>query len=488
MKISPYNLEIHKQKEKKMDLLNSKISVVLPELMSRNLKLGERLKNKLKVSTLFNNIEHRNKKYLKSFIFSSNKRAKDLKSGLEMSKALKQGSKKLSLLRNQMKEDLILKNSDILLKEKKLLSENTEQETHSKINDFIHSIKNAIKPPTSIRLTSSKKLMKSMSDDEIMKAKNIIGYKIKKEESDIQDKINKYLDKMRSSFDNKNFELNKIKIRKDFNKYTENMYLENDFKLINYSKVKPQPIKDKESANLVRIKKFLYPSNFDENTQKESKESKDSKEKENKTTKSNNKIIILKRNSSMNDIYINKNIKQTTSTEDKLNYIDVNGKDTMEVLNNLVDQGEFLSERLEKKLKKVNSLIEINLPYPSNYELILKYFKKHPDLKNNNGHYYKKKELLTPQSEDRKKIEITPYMRSKLLSIKEDIEEKKEEFIEKNIEGINSLPYISNKNIINLSKNNNNDKSFINKSSETKGSSISSDIKNDKVFITSNKK
>ena len=266
------------------------------------------------------------------------------------------------------------------------------------------------------------------------------------------------------------------------------MYLENDFKLINYSKVKPQPIKDKESANLVRIKKFLYPSNFDENTQKESRESKESKEKENKTTKSNNKIIILKRNSSMNDIYINKNIKQTTNTEDKLNYIDVNGKDTMEVLNNLVDQGEFLSERLQKKLKKVNSLIEINLPYPSNYELILKYFKKHPDLKNNNGHYYKKKELLTPQSEDRKKIEITPYMRSKLLSIKEDIEEKKEEFIEKNIEGINSLPYISNKNIINLGKNNNNDKSFINKSSETKGSSISSDIKNDKIFITSNKK
>jgi hypothetical protein len=107
------------EKQKKMDLLNSKISIILPELMARNTKLGERLKNKLKVSTLFNNIEHRNKKYLKGFIFSSNKRAKDLKTGLDINKAIKQNNKQLELLYNQMKDDLILKNSDILLKEKK---------------------------------------------------------------------------------------------------------------------------------------------------------------------------------------------------------------------------------------------------------------------------------------------------------------------------------------------------------------------------------
>ena len=262
MKLNDDKLEIQDQKQKKMDILNSKISVILPELMSRNLKLGERLKNKLKVSMLFNNIEHRNKKYFKNFIFSSNKRANDLKSGLEMSKAIKQSTKKLILLRNQMKEDLILKNSDILLKEKRLLGENTEQETHLKICDCIHSIKNAIKSPTSLQLTPSKKLIKSVSDDDLTKAKNIIGLKIVNEENDIQEKINKYLGKMRSSFDNKNFEINKYKIKKEFNKYTENMYLENDLKLINYEKAKPKEIKDKESANLIRIKKFLYPSNF----------------------------------------------------------------------------------------------------------------------------------------------------------------------------------------------------------------------------------
>ena len=57
------------------------------------------------------------------------------------------------------------------------------------------------------------------------------------------------------------------------------MYLENDIKLINYSKAKRQQIKDKESANLVRIKKYLYSSNFDDDIQILKKE----KEKEDKT-------------------------------------------------------------------------------------------------------------------------------------------------------------------------------------------------------------
>ena len=480
IKLKEYKLDDFDKKQKNLDILNSKISLILPELMSRNIKLGERLKNKLKVSTLFNNIEHRNKKYLKGFIFSSNKRARDLKTGLEMSKAIKQSTKKLTLLCNQMKDDLILKNTDILLKEKKLLSENTEQETHSKINDFIHTIKNAIKPPTTFRISSSKKFIKSMSEEEITKAKEIMGIKILKEENDIQDKINKYINKMRSSFDNKDYEMNKIKIKKDFNKYTENMYLENNIKFINYKRAKPQQIKDKESANLVRIKKFLYPSNFDFD---------EKKEKENKANKQNNNII-LKRNSSMNDIYLskkNETTKNTQNIEDKLKNIDVSGKDTMEILNNLVDQGELLSERLQKKLEKVNNLIEINLPFPSNYELILNYIKKHPYLKNNNN-LNKSYELVQPISDERKtkkKIKITPIMRSKLLSIREDIdiETNKDDVLKKNLIKSSSLPYIIKQNSIKNNNTNNIDKSINLKSSEV--NSTNAEQKSESVFITS---
>ena len=63
---------------------------------------------------------------------------------------------------------------------------------------------------------------------------------------------------MKSCFDNNNYEKNRIKIKKDFNKYIENMYLEDNIKLINYTKAKPQQIRDRENANLIRIKKFFY--------------------------------------------------------------------------------------------------------------------------------------------------------------------------------------------------------------------------------------
>ena len=98
-----------------------------------------------------------------------------------MNKAIKQSKKTLTLLCNQMKDDLILKNSNVLLKEKKLLNENTEQETHLKINDSIHSIKNAIKPVEPLYINPPRKLMKSMSEEDIKKAKYLVSHKIVKE-------------------------------------------------------------------------------------------------------------------------------------------------------------------------------------------------------------------------------------------------------------------------------------------------------------------
>ena len=62
--------------------INEKLEIILPELLARNMKLTDRLKNKLKVSTFLNNTENRNQKYLKMFLSSSDKRVKDIKTGL----------------------------------------------------------------------------------------------------------------------------------------------------------------------------------------------------------------------------------------------------------------------------------------------------------------------------------------------------------------------------------------------------------------------
>ena len=169
---------------------------------------------------------------------------------------------------------------------------------------------------------------------------------------------------MRSSLDNENYEKDKIKIRKYFSKYIENMYIEDDIKFINYTKPKQQQIKDKESANLIRIKKYLYQNIFDKIKLK----------KENKSTNHIVKNHIpLRKNASLNKI--NNNNPLSEKENKTFEEVEVNGKDTIEVLNDLVNQGQFLSERMEKKLEIVNSLIDVKLPYTRNYELVLNYIK-----------------------------------------------------------------------------------------------------------------
>ena len=438
--------------------------------MSRNIKLVERLKNKLKVSSFFNNIEHRNKKYFQDFIFSSDKRAKDLKTGLKINKAIKQSSKSMSLLCRQMSDDIILKNANILLKEKKLISENTEQETHIKISELLQNLKTAVKTPYGIKEKPAKKIIKSLSQDEIKDAQEFIGEKIRKEESQLQEKINKYLIKLHNSLDNYDhdheekdektdnniyneeeeiYKRKKIKKKKEFNRYAENIYVKDHIKFINYTKPKPFQIKDKESANLKRIKNCLYPPSIHElaNTQIEKN---DDNESDNTSIQSktflfnykpsnvysknksnlNSSVSNNKNNANISKV-INQETKNSKDITDELDNIDVSGKDTLEVLNNLVDQGKYLPERMEKKMEKINSLIEVDLPYPTSYELLLNYF-KNLENSNMNQKYFsfypltnKNKRFNNIKNANKTLPEITPNMRKKLLFLKDDIKNMK---------------------------------------------------------------
>ena len=415
------NIDDQLRMKKAMDALNSKLTLVLPDLMSSNTKLGERLKNKLKVSTLFNNIEHRNRKYLKAFIYNANQRANFLKTGLELNKAIKQSKKNMSSLCKQMEGDLILKNMDILLNEKKLISENTEQETHMKLNNLINTMKRAIKPPLFTKRDEEKKELKILTENEIDKIKDYISDKIIKEKNNLVNNINIYVNELNNSFGNGKYEKgkNKNQIKKEFHRFVDNLNFVKDIKLINFKKPKPIPIKDKESANLLRIKKLLYPT---KSIRKEVIEPIKTKEKE---------YTIIKRNASMNSIYDIKNLDKIGKTvdineKDKVKDIYVSGQDTMQILNKLAQQKDYLTQRMDNKLRRVNSLIEIKLPFISNYELILKYVNsqnkkgiKNKNLSENNDN---EKMIFSPISEDRSnRYKIQPFMRKKILSLKNDI-------------------------------------------------------------------
>lgn len=476
------NIDDQLRMKKAMDALNSKLTLVLPDLMSSNTKLGERLKNKLKVSTLFNNIEHRNRKYLKAFIYNANQRANFLKTGLELNKAIKQSKKNMSSLCKQMEGDLILKNMDILLNEKKLISENTEQETHMKLNNLINTMKRAIKPPLFTKRDEEKKELKIPTENEIDKIKDYISDKIIKEKNNLVNNINIYVNELNNSFGNGKYEKgkNKNQIKKEFHRFVDNLNFVKDIKLINFKKPKPIPIKDKESANLLRIKKLLYPT---KSIRKEVIEPIKTKEKE---------YTIIKRNASMNSIYDIKNLDKIGKTvdineKDKVKDIDVSGQDTMQILNKLAQQKDYLTQRMDNKLRRVNSLIEIKLPFISNYELILKYVNsqnkkgiKNKNLSENNDN---EKMIFSPISEDRSnRYKIQPFMRKKILSLKNDIniishrsELFKKQFYEnKQMDIYHKLKESSNK-------------LYLRHASKNDVDSYENTKKGEKVFITSKK-
>ena len=476
------NIDDQLRMKKAMDALNSKLTLVLPDLMSSNTKLGERLKNKLKVSTLFNNIEHRNRKYLKAFIYNANQRANFLKTGLELNKAIKQSKKNMSSLCKQMEGDLILKNMDILLNEKKLISENTEQETHMKLNNLINTMKRAIKPPLFTKRDEEKKELKILTENEIDKIKDYISDKIIKEKNNLVNNINIYVNELNNSFGNGKYEKgkNKNQIKKEFHRFVDNLNFVKDIKLINFKKPKPIPIKDKESANLLRIKKLLYPT---KSIRKEVIEPIKTKEKE---------YTIIKRNASMNSIYDIKNLDKNGKTvdineKDKVKDIYVSGQDTMQILNKLAQQKDYLTQRMDNKLRRVNSLIEIKLPFISNYELILKYVNsqnkkgiKNKNLSENNDN---EKMIFSPISEDRSnRYKIQPFMRKKILSLKNDIniishrsELFKKQFYEnKQMDIYHKLKESSNK-------------LYLGHASKNDVDSYENTKKGEKVFITSKK-
>ena len=397
-----------------MKILNSKTTEILTDLIPGNIKLIGRLGDKLKVSNLFNNIEHRNLKYLKDFIFLSNRRAHSLKVGLSMKRTIKQNIKNIQPLSNQIKGDVFLQNSDLFLSEKKLLKEDTEMVNHIKLKNLLEMMKKAIKPPLSDRYGDAKNGIKVLTEDEMIKMKDYIGNKISKEQSDLQDNINKYVNFVNDNLksDNAGNKEIKLKEKKEFNKFTRILNFGKNIRLINYKKPKPQPIKEKEPVNLLKIKKLLI------NLKK-----KGNKEENTKTE--------MQRSASMNNIYNkhdNKKAKKTTeiSKEDKLKNIDVSGQDSLQVIMKLDEQKYYLSERMHDKLKRVNSLTEIKLPFISNYDNIMKYIKRKNESispSNNISKSNNTKRVFSPISKSRNNIsEIRPFMRTKIISLKDDIQ------------------------------------------------------------------
>ena len=326
----------------------SQMNETLPELISRNLMLGKRLQNKIIVSSFMNNTEQKNKKYLNYFVISSGKRVKDIKTGLGLKEVIKNGINNISPICNNIDNDLIIKNGDFLINEKKLINEKTEKETHTKINELIKDIRQIIKPDKILKKSFSNKIIKSVSEQEINKAKFFIKHELNNDEKRLNNKLNFYINKLNTIAKTN---------PKEFHTIANNINLDSNIKMIKYTKPKSIIVKDSESANLLRIRKHLMQS-----------------------IAKNKKKLKNEKNDSFNQEKFKNydNIKSQKPSTYKIN----NNNDTLNILRHLAYQNKHLDKKAKKNLKAVNSMIDIKLPYFSNYSRTIKYCKDGQKYKN----------------------------------------------------------------------------------------------------------
>ena len=350
------------------------IEAILPELLNRNMKLGKRLKTKMQVSSLLNNIELRNQYYLKELVSSSERRVQDLKSGLELPKAIKSSSDKLSILNLKILNDFFMKKSNVIFNTKQSLKRSTEEETNMIIKRSINVLRDCISPTYKIPETPKIEKQKNnfLSQDELSNAEKIIKNKIFFEEKLLKEKIQNYLEKVKKiklstmkknndPYDYKIQKLNKDKNR-DFYVYAKNLYLDdNNIKMIHYKKVQPPPIRDRPCPSLENIKEKIFPNI--------------------KTGKINNENYININNSNgvkfINGMKLYRKLSKKEKGEEnknKNNSMDIavnNNRDSFNTLKRIIIRNRSLINKSVNKYNKLSSLIDINLPKLSDYETIL---------------------------------------------------------------------------------------------------------------------
>ena len=365
-----------RREEKKYSPLNQALIECLPELMLRNLKKGQRLKSKVEVSFLLNNIELRNQAYLKKLVSSSEKTLQNIKSGLDFKKAMELSQGKLSPINYQILDDYFLRKNNVITNTKRHLGKNTEEESNGIIKSSLHIIKHFLNPTNKIAEEPEIELPKKnfLSKSELIEAEKVIGNKLIQDENVLNTRVKKYLDRVQkikltaprndNVYDPKWLKVNRDK-NKDFYFYADNVSLNNsDIKMIHYKKLEPIPIRDKSCPNLKEIKEKLFPDI------KEGKVDKDNYV----NIKNCNSVKII------NEMQIKKKFgeKKFLDINGELSDVKINRKkkDSYNTLNRIVIRNKSLSKINNYRYKKLSSLLDIELPKLSDYELMIHKRKK----------------------------------------------------------------------------------------------------------------
>ena len=385
--------------------LSKAIKALLPELMNRNTKLGKRLKSKLKVSSLLNNIELRNQYYLKELVSSSEKTVQDLKSGLDLPKAMKSSSDRLAPLNSKILNDCFMKKNNVIFNTKKALNRSTEEETNLIIKRSLSILRDCLNPTYKVLETqkSEEKKKNFLSQAELSNAEMIIKNKIFNEEKLLKEKIKNYLEKVKNiklsniknnsdPYDYKIQKLNKDKNR-DFYFYAKHLYFDdNNIKMIHYKKVEPPPVRDRPCPNLESIKEKMFPNikNGEINS-------------ENYININNsNGVKIIKSMKLFGKFGKKKKNEKKEENKNQINRSDIminNNKDSFNILKKIIIRNRSLVNKSASEYNKLSLLIDINLPKLSDYEKII-------DIENKKIEEEKNKTIESEKNKEKKKNEM----------------------------------------------------------------------------------
>ena len=215
---------------------------------------------------------------------------------------------------------------------------------------------------------------KFLTKSELIEAEKIIGNKLIQDENVLNTRVKKYLDRVQkikltaprndNVYDPKWLKVNRDK-NKDFYFYADNVSLNNsDIKMIHYKKLEPIPIRDKSCPNLKEIKEKLFPDI------KEGKVDKDNYV----NIKNCNSVKII------NEMQIKKKFgeKKFLDINGELSDVKINRKkkDSYNTLNRIVIRNKSLSKINNYRYKKLSSLLDIELPKLSDYDLMIHKRKK----------------------------------------------------------------------------------------------------------------
>ena len=385
--------------------LSKAIKALLPELMNRNTKLGKRLKSKLKVSSLLNNIELRNQYYLKELVSSSEKTVQDLKSGLDLPKAMKSSSDRLVPLNSKILNDCFMKKNNVIFNTKKALNRSTEEETNLIIKRSLSILRDCLNPTYKVLETqkTEEKKKNFLSQAELSNAEMIIKNKIFNEEKLLKEKIKNYLEKVKNikmsniknnsdPYDYKIQKLNKDKNR-DFYFYAKHLYFDdNNIKMIHYKKVEPPPVRDKPCPNLESIKEKMFPNikNGEINS------------KNYININNSNGIKIIKSMKLFGKFGKKKKNEKKEENKNQINRSDIminNNKDSFNILKKIIIRNRSLVNKSASEYNKLSHLIDINLPKLSDYEKII-------DIENKKIEEEKNKTIESEKNKEKNKNEM----------------------------------------------------------------------------------